>query len=223
MLNIAENLKTTTDRIADACAAAGRAPADVVLVAVSKRQPDDRLRAAYEAGHRDFGENYVQELNRKRALVPDDARWHLIGHLQTNKAKQAAGAYLIHTVDSLRVAAALQKAAAAQQVEQKVLIEVNLAREDSKAGVEPGAVADIAEQVEAMDHLQLDGLMCIPPAGDGKRFFAELRQLRERTEAQLNKSLPHLSMGMSADYIDAIAEGATIVRVGTAIFGPRDR
>ncbi len=222
MLNIAENLRTTLDRIAAACRSAGRAPQEVTLVAVSKRQPDDRLLAAYEAGQRDFGENYVQELNRKRVLLPDDARWHLIGHLQTNKAKQAAGAYLVHTVDSPRVATALEKAAAAQRVEQRVLIEVNLAQEASKAGIPPDDVVNVVQQVDAMANLRLEGLMCIPPAGDGKKYFAELRALRDRIQSQRAAPLSQLSMGMSADYVDAIAEGATIVRVGTAIFGQRE-
>ncbi|MEO1338938.1 MAG: YggS family pyridoxal phosphate-dependent enzyme, partial [Myxococcota bacterium] len=132
MLSIADNLAATHQRMADACAAVGRSPDEVTLVAVSKRQPDERLLAAYEAGQRDFGENYVQELLRKRALLPEDARWHLIGHLQTNKAKQVIGAHLIHTVDSIKVANALEKSASVQNITQDVLIEVNLAGEASK-------------------------------------------------------------------------------------------
>ncbi|MEL7369665.1 MAG: YggS family pyridoxal phosphate-dependent enzyme [Myxococcota bacterium] len=221
MLSIADNLTATRQRMADACAAVGRSPDEVTLVAVSKRQPDERLLAAYEAGQRDFGENYVQELLRKRALLPEDARWHLIGHLQTNKAKQVIGAHLIHTVDSIKVANALEKSASAQNITQDVLIEVNLAGEASKAGVAPDALFPIIELIEGHAHLRLRGLMCIPPVGDGKRYFSMLRAQRDALQTRLGRDLDQLSMGMSSDYADAIAEGATIVRVGTAIFGAR--
>lgn len=219
MLNISDNLDSILGRIADACARVGRSPEEVTLVAVSKRQPDERLTAAYEAGHRDFGENFVQELVRKRALLPEDARWHLIGHLQTNKAKQAVGVAFIHTVDSRKVALAIDKAARARSLIQPVLIELNLAGEDSKAGLPPSALAELAAEVQAMGNLQLQGLMCIPPAGEGRPYFAQLRGLREELGGAA--VLPHLSMGMSDDFEDAIAEGATLVRVGTAVFGPR--
>ena len=221
MLDIAENLAAVRERMAQACRDAGRAPDAVTLIAVSKRQPDDRLVAAYEAGQRDFGENFVQELVRKRAILPTDARWHLIGHLQTNKAKQAVGAHLIHTVDSMRVAKALDKAAAATNAVQRVLIEVNLAAEPSKAGVAPDDVFGLADDVRGLSHVQLEGLMAIPPIGEGRRHFAALRSLKAKMAADGSGELSQLSMGMSADYPDAIAEGSTIVRVGTAIFGAR--
>ena len=219
MLSISENLSSVKARIADACARAGRAPTDVTLIAVSKRQPDERLMAAYEAGQRDFGENYVQELVRKRELLPSDARWHLIGHLQTNKARFAVGSHLIHTVDSERVARALQKAASAADVVQDVLVEVNLAGEESKAGIMPLDVPGLVERVESHGHLRLKGLMCIPPVDEGRKYFSALRTMREKVLPSSPSA--HLSMGMSSDYEDAIVEGATLVRVGTAIFGPR--
>ena len=222
MLTVAENLNAIRAQIEQACERAGRAVDEVTLVAVSKRQPDDRLVAAYEAGQRDFGENYVQELNRKRALLPADARWHLIGHLQTNKAKQAVGADLIHTVDSSRVAKALHKAAASQELRQRVLIEVNLAQEESKAGLSPDEVPALADEIEALPSLMLEGLMCIPPVGEGAEYFSALRSLRERIQVESSTKLLHLSMGMSADFVEAIASGSTIVRVGTAIFGTRN-
>lgn len=225
MLTIAKNLAAVRDRIAAACAKSGRSPDEVTLVAVSKRQPDESLAAAYEAGHRDYGENYVQELVRKRALLPADARWHLIGHLQTNKAKQVVGAHLIHTVDSVKVARALDKAAANIQTVQAVLLEVNLADEMSKAGLRQEDVPEVVSELESFENLRLDGLMCIPPVGDGRRYFPQLRALKDRLHAQPGiygrDSMTHLSMGMSADYEEAIVEGATIVRVGTAIFGAR--
>ncbi len=194
----------------------------MTLIAVSKRQPDDRLLAAYEAGHRDFGENYVQELVRKRELLPEDARWHLIGHLQTNKAKHAVGAHLIHTVDSARVARALDRAADVVGLRQPVLIEVNLADESSKAGAAPSEVSELVKEIKACRSLALHGLMCIPPIGEGRPYFAALRELR-RTLSDSDFSDPHhLSMGMSGDFEAAVEEGATIVRVGTSIFGERE-
>ena len=222
MLTVAENLAATQSMIEQACRRAGRAADEVTLVAVSKRQPDEKLIAAYKAGHRDFGENYVQELNRKRGLLPPDARWHLIGHLQTNKAKHAVGADLIHTVDSSRVAKALHKAATVQERRQSILIEVNLADEASKAGVSPADVPALVAEIEMMPNLSVEGLMCIPPVGEGARYFPRLRSLREQAQGESSSKLSHLSMGMSADYAEAIGAGSTIVRVGTAIFGARD-
>ncbi len=221
MLNVAENLRAIHARISEACERAGRSTDEVTLVAVSKRQPDEKLMAAYDAGHRDFGENYVQELVRKRDLLPADARWHLIGHLQTNKAKQAVGAHLIHTVDSFRVAKALQKTAVTHGVEQRVLIEVNVAGEASKAGASPNDVPSLVAEVEQLSHLRVEGLMCIPPVAEGVRYFSELKSLQESVMTYATSKLSHLSMGMSADYAEAIEAGSTIVRVGTAIFGER--
>lgn len=201
------------ERIARACAKAGRDPASVKLIAVSKLQPVEKLRAAAEAGQARFGENYAQELRDKSAGLPG-VEWHFIGALQTNKARIVVGrAALIHTCDRLALAQEISKRAAA---EQGVLLEVNVGREPQKAGVLPEDAAALLEQVRALPNLRCDGLMCIPPAeGDSRPYFRALRELASRLQ------LAELSMGMSADYETAIEEGATFVRVGTAIFGAR--
>lgn len=218
-MSVTENLQVVRARIAEACAASGRTKDAVRLVAVSKRQPDERLREAFEAGHRDFGENYVQEILRKMELLPE-ARWHMIGHVQTNKAKKLGGAAMVHTVDSAKVGRALARGVP-EGARLPVLIEVNVAEEATKAGVAPAQVVPLLEALAALEPLEPLGLMCIPPVGDGRRWFAALRRLVERARASTGLPLPELSMGMSADYEDAIAEGSTLVRVGTAIFGPR--
>jgi pyridoxal phosphate enzyme (YggS family) len=216
-MSVAENLARVKERIALACERAGRDPREVLLIAVSKRKPVELVRAALDAGQRDFGENYVQELLAKRAAVPG-ARWHAIGHVQRNKAKGAAEADVIHTIDSDRIADALEKAAS-KPID--VLIEVNLAGEPSKSGATEEEVPAIVDALGTKPHLSLVGLMCIPPASETRRCFAALRELRDRTAARAGIALPHLSMGMSADFEDAILEGATMVRIGTAIFGER--
>lgn len=222
MTDVAGHLARVRAKIEAACASAGRDPSEVTLVAVSKRQPDERLLAAYEAGQRDFGENYVQELERKRALLPPDARWHQIGHVQSNKAKKAAAsADLVHTLDSAKLARALDRGASAAGRRLEALIEVNLAGEAQKAGIAPGDVAGLLEACAELEALRITGLMCIPPAGDGPRWFGPLRELRERLRAGGFEGLHTLSMGMSADFEAAIDSGATLVRVGTAVFGAR--
>jgi PLP dependent protein len=216
-MSVAENLARVRAEIAEACRRAGRAPSEVLLVAVSKLQPDGLVREAFEAGQRDFGENYVQSLVARRALLPS-ARWHAIGHIQRNKAKGAVEADVIHSIDSIRIAEAIDKAAS-KKID--VLIEVNQAGEGSKSGAEERELIEIVEAIGSKPHLQLVGLMCIPPPEESRRWFAALRELRDRVSKQVGLPLPHLSMGMSADYQDAIAEGATMVRIGTAIFGER--
>jgi pyridoxal phosphate enzyme (YggS family) len=194
-------------------------PPAVTLVAVSKTQPPDAIREAYAAGQRDFGENYAQEWRAKAEQLGDlpDLVWHFIGSLQTNKAKYLAGAVRwVHTVDRLELARELSKRCAARGAALRVLLEVNVAREPQKAGCAPEEAARLADEVRRLPALELRGLMCIPPAeGDPRPHFAALRELA-RTLA-----LPDLSMGMSADWREAIAEGSTIVRIGTAIFGAR--
>jgi pyridoxal phosphate enzyme (YggS family) len=222
MSGVAARLAAVQAQIAAACRAAGRDPAEVQLVAVSKRQPDALLLEAYAAGQRDFGENYVQEMLRKQPLLPPDARWHLIGHVQTNKARGAAGADLVHTLDSARLASALAKAAEVQGRDLEVLLEVNLAGEAQKAGVAPEEAEALLLAAEATGWLRVNGLMCIPPEGEGPRHFAALRALRDTLQDRLKRPLPTLSMGMSGDFEAAIAAGATLVRVGTAIFGARE-
>jgi len=216
-MTVADNLLSVKERIADACRRAGRSAGEVALIAVSKMQPDELVLAAFEAGQREFGENYVQSLVSRRALLPE-ARWHAIGHVQRNKAKGAVEADVIHTIDSIRIAEALDKVAT-KKIE--VLIEVNLGGEAAKAGARVEELGAIADGLGPKSHLSLVGLMCIPPPEESRRYFAELRALRDRLSAQRGIPLPHLSMGMSADFEEAILEGATMVRVGTAVFGER--
>jgi pyridoxal phosphate enzyme (YggS family) len=216
-MTVAENLARVQEQIRDACRRAGRGPDEVTLIAVSKLQPDERVREAFAAGQRDFGENYVQGLVARKAMLPS-ARWHAIGHVQRNKAKGAVEADVIHTIDSIRIAEALEQAAA-KRID--VLVEVNLGGEASKSGAKVEEVPAIVEALGTKSRLSLVGFMCIPPPEESRRYFAALRGLRDRTAEETGLRLPHLSMGMSRDFEDAIAEGATMVRVGTAVFGER--
>ncbi len=203
----------------------GSIPAGVTLVAVSKTQPAEAVREAYAAGQRDFGENYAQEWREKAAALADlgGIVWHFIGALQTNKVKVLlkAGQPIVawvHTVDRLSLAEELSRRSAQGGVRTRVLIEVNVAGEGSKSGCAPGEAPGLAQCVARLPALELRGLMCIPPAeGDPRPHFAALRRLRDAMPSRL----PDLSMGMSGDYESAIAEGSTLVRVGTAIFGVR--
>ncbi len=198
-------------------------PPGVTLVAVSKTQAPEAIRAAYAAGQRDFGENYAQEWREKADALADlpDLVWHFIGSLQTNKVKYLAGRVgWVHTVDRLALAQELSRRSVARGATTRVLLEVNVAGEASKSGCAPGDVPALAHATASLPGLALRGLMCIPPAeGDPRPHFGALRALRD----SLGLPLPDLSMGMSGDYREAIAEGATIVRVGTAIFGARPR
>jgi hypothetical protein len=223
---IAARLAEVRARIADAAADAGRRPDSVVLVLAGKSQPPEALAAAQRAGARDFGENYVQEAVRKRGALShlSDVRWHLIGHLQTNKARLAVQTFhLIQTLDSERLARALARAAGDRTV--RVLVEVNVAAEASKSGVAPGEAEPLIDA--ARSELDVAGLMTIPPPttdlGRARSYFAELRELRDRLAAATGLALSELSMGMSDDFEAAIAEGATIVRIGRAVFGERAR
>lgn len=218
-MSVADGLAEVRERIERACARAGRSPGDVALVAVSKVHPASAVREAYEAGQRLFGENYVQELVDKAESLADlrDLRWHFIGHLQRNKVKQVLGVgAVVETVDSARLAIEIDKRASAPV---EVLLQVNVAGEAQKSGCDAGELAALIEEVRARPRLVLRGLMTIPPLGEepeaSRRFFARLRELGEE------HGLRELSMGMSADLEVAIEEGATIVRVGTAIFGAR--
>ena len=200
-----------------------RLPPRVTLVAVSKTHPPEAVREAYAAGQRDFGENYAQEWRDKAAALADlpDLVWHFVGSLQTNKVKLLLGAAppraaWVHTVDREELARELSRRAAARGARVKVLLEVNVAGEPQKAGCAPEEVPRLAAAVGALPGLELRGLMCIPPAeGDPRPHFRALRALRDRL------GLPDLSMGMTADWEAAVEEGATLVRVGTAIFGAR--
>jgi len=217
-VGVAENLARVGERIARACDRAKRDPASVKLVAVSKVQPVEAIREALEAGQRAFGENYAQELREKADAVVG-AEWHFLGALQTNKVKMVVGKVaLLHTCDRPSLAQELNKRAAALATVQRVLVEVNLAEEPQKGGIAPSALASFVDEIGRLSALRCEGLMCIPPAEDDPRpHFRRLRELRD------GLGLAELSMGMSADYETAIEEGATIVRVGTAIFGERLR
>jgi hypothetical protein len=211
-------------RVDAACARAGRDPAEVTIIAVSKTQPAEAVLAAAAAGARDFGENYAQELAAKRAAcAAADVRWHFIGRLQRNKAKLVAGQVaLVHAVDSVELAAELGKRSPAVQ---PVLLAVNLAGEATKGGVPEADAPALAREIAGVANVRLDGLMTMPPPSDdpeaSRPYFDALRALRDRLAAQLGAPLPVLSMGMSGDFEVAIACGATHVRVGTAIFGAR--
>lgn len=211
--------RATRAAVDDACRAAGRDPAEVTLVAVSKLHPAAAVDAAVTAGATDVGENYVQELLAKQAAVTTAPRWHFIGHLQRNKARAIAGKVaLVHAVDSLALALELGKRATALQ---PVLLAVNVAGESTKSGVALADAPAAAAAIAAVANLRLDGFMTMPPPdADPRPHFAALRELRDRLRTP-SLPLPHLSMGMSADFEIAIAEGATLVRIGTAIFGAR--
>ncbi len=224
---IADGLAGVRERIARAEQAAGRPPGSVRLIAVSKKMPAEDVRAAMAAGQRMFGENYGQELRDKRAALagdPQPPEWHFIGPLQTNKVKYVAGQVtMVHTIDSI----ALLEAFEARGVAQTCLVQVNVAGEAQKRGVAPDALPALLDRFATAVHVQCAGFMLIPPFTDepaaARPHFAALRALRDREAARPrpNVELRELSMGMSGDFEHAIAEGATLVRVGTAIFGGR--
>ena len=217
-MGVREGLDDVRERIARACARAGRAADSVRLIAVSKTKPIGSLREAVAAGQRAFGENYAQELREKADALPG-CEWHFVGALQTNKVKLVVGrAALVHTCDRVALAQELGKRARSAGLTQRVLLEVNVGEEPQKAGALPSAVPALRDQVRAIDGLACEGLMCIPPAeGDPRPHFRRLRELGQ------GLGLRELSMGMTADFDIAIEEGATLVRVGTAIVGERAR
>jgi PLP dependent protein len=216
--DVGARLHVVRERIRDAAARAGRDPSEIELVAVSKRHGIPAIRAAYAAGQRDFGENYAQELAEKADALVDlpDLRFHFIGHLQRNRAKLvAARVAMVHTVDSVELAKALERRT--EGTHPRLLIQVNVADEAQKSGVASDAVEALRDRILRETSLEVVGLMTIPPAeGDPRRYFDALADLARSLE------LPELSMGMSDDLEAAIAAGATLVRVGTAIFGARD-
>lgn len=225
---IRENLNTVTDKIKNAAAETGRKPEEVTLIAVSKTKPLAMIEEAYSCGCRDFGENKVQELCDKYELLPKDIRWHLIGHLQRNKVKYVVGkTCLIHSVDSLRLAEEIQKEAEKKQTDVDILIEVNMAGEESKFGVAPMEAESLVREVSKLPNIHIKGLMTIAPVvekpADNAIHFGNLKQLSvDINEKNIdNVSMNVLSMGMTGDYEQAIKDGATYVRVGTGIFGAR--
>ena len=224
MIDVAARWRATRAAVDAACAAAGRRPDEVTLVAVSKLHPVEALDAAIAAGATDLGENYVQELVAKQAAVKVQPRWHFIGHLQRNKARQLAGKVaLIHAVDSRELGVELGKRLPPGAI-QPVLVAVNVAGEATKSGVSPADAGALVAALAEVPGLRVDGLMTMPPPTDdpedARPHFAALRELRDRL-ATPAVPLPALSMGMSHDFAVAIACGATLVRIGTAIFGER--
>jgi pyridoxal phosphate enzyme (YggS family) len=226
---IRENLVRVRERIAAAASRSGRQPEEITLIGVSKTHPGESIRAAFAAGLRHFGENRVQEWEAKHAAVADlRAEWHLIGHLQSNKAARAARLFdSVDSIDDFPLAQRIDRACADRPASNplRVLIEVHLGGEETKSGVAPQGLLHLAEKVIALKGVNLAGLMCIPPflenADEVRPYFARLRELKSQLEVRLEKRLPVLSMGMSHDFEAAILEGATEVRVGTALFGTR--
>ena len=225
-MDFADNLKQVRQRIAAACDRAGRDPASVQLLAVTKSQPPEAVRAAAEAGLVLFGENKVQEAKAKIPLCPGKLRWHMIGHLQSNKCRDAVEWFeMIQSVDSLPLAEEINKRAEQAAKTIPILLEVNVVGEASKFGYPPQQMLAEFNRINALPRLEIHGLMTVPPyspvAERVRPVFQKLRELKSRCEQLLGAPLPHLSMGMSGDFEVAIEEGATFVRVGTALFGER--
>lgn len=226
---LADNYRQVLNNIQDACQAVGRDPKEVTLVAVSKTKPVEMLQQVYDAGARVFGENKVQEIMDKYDHLPGDIRWQMIGHLQRNKVKYIVDKVaMIHSVDSLRLAETIEKEAAKKAVIVPILIEVNVAQEESKFGLKPEEVLPFIEQIADFSHIQINGLMTIAPyvdnAEENREIFRELKKLSVDIAAKNinNVIMSVLSMGMTGDYMVAVQEGATMVRVGTGIFGARN-
>lgn len=226
---ITENLEQVRKNIDEACRMAGRDPKEVTLIAVSKTKPVSMLKEAYDAGARCFGENKVQEIMDKHPQLPEDIQWHMIGHLQRNKVKYIVDKVsMIHSVDSLRLAQTIEQEAAKHNVCVPVLLEVNVAQEESKFGLKMDEVLPLIETIADFPHIKVQGLMTIAPyvenAEDNRDFFLQLKKLSVDIEAKNinNVSMSVLSMGMTGDYQVAVQEGATMVRVGTGIFGERN-
>ena len=226
MTGIAERLQRVRDRISAACDRAGRDPGSVRLIAVSKTVPIAGVAEALAAGQTLFGENRVQEALAKMAEAGPGATWHLVGHLQKNKARHAIGAFaLIHGLDDRELAFELDRRAAARSTRQPVLVQANLSGEATKRGSDEDGLLPLLTAVADLPHLELRGLMIVPPPVDdpelSRPWFRRLKQLRDRAASLLGRPLPELSMGMTDDFEVAIEEGATMVRVGRAIFGER--
>jgi len=224
----AANVRAVQKQIEAACARAGRDPAAVTLLPVSKGQPPDAVRAVAELGLNLFGESKVQEAKAKIPMCPGHLRWHMIGHLQTNKCRDAVHFFeMIQSVDSLELAEEINKRAGQAAKTMPILLEVNIAGEASKFGYPPDRLLKELEQINALKRIEVQGLMTIAPwttePEKVRPLFRQLRELKERAEQCLQAPLPHLSMGMSGDFEVALEEGATFVRIGTALFGPRSQ
>ena len=223
-----DNIDIVAKNIQAACGRAGRESKDVTLIAVSKTKPVSAIMEAYEHGIREFGENKVQELTQKAEVLPKDIRWHMIGHLQRNKVKYVVGkAALIHSVDSVRLAEEISREAVKKQTKVSILIEVNIAGEDSKFGVSPGETEALIREIAKLPGIHIEGLMTIAPyvddAEENRQYFSALKQLSVDIKRKNidNVNMDVLSMGMTGDYMVAVEEGASYVRVGTGIFGER--
>jgi pyridoxal phosphate enzyme (YggS family) len=226
MESFADRLSRIQDAIASSAQRAGRSPEEVQLVAVSKTHPPEAVAEAVEAGQTLFGESRVQEARAKIPASPGRARWHFIGHLQRNKIRHALPLFeLFHGVDSLALAQELDAMAEAAGLFPRILLEVNVAGESTKHGFRPAQLREQLEQLLALERVQIDGLMTIAPfaleAEASRSHFVELRELRDKLQSEFRVPLPQLSMGMSGDFTVAVEEGATLVRVGTALFGRR--
>lgn len=228
-MSVCENYLAVEEKVKEACRRAGRSRDEVTLIAVSKTKPMSMIEELLPLGVVDFGENKVQELTAKEEALPSHIRWHMIGHLQRNKVKYIVDkAFLIHSVDSLRLAEAISQEAGKKNVTANILIEVNVAGEDSKFGVRPEETAALAETISKLPNISVKGLMTIAPfvenAEENREVFRNLRKLSVDIEEKKfnNVTMAVLSMGMTGDYEVAIEEGATMVRVGTGIFGERD-
>lgn len=226
---ISNNLNNIQEIITKACAESGRDVSEVTLIAVSKTKPAEMIKEAYDYGIRDFGENKVQEMCDKMEKLPKDIRWHMIGHLQRNKVKYIVGkTALIHSVDSLRLAEEISKEAVKKDVIVDILIEVNMAREETKFGFFEEEVPDVVSEISKLPNIKVRGLMTSAPYVDDFRenldVFHKIKQLSVDIQAKNidNISMDILSMGMSQDYLAAIAEGSTMIRLGTVIFGNRN-
>ena len=228
MSSVAENLERVRERIAQGATKAGRAVHEIELVVITKTHDAGRVREAIEAGQILFGESRVQEARVKISELPSNLRWHFVGHLQKNKIRHALPLFeLIHSVDSLSLAQEINRIAEEEGMHPRVLLEVNVAGEGSKFGFPPDKLRQDMEALLALPRLSIEGLMTIPPlareAEASREYFVDLRKLRDRLETEFQMKLPHLSMGMTNDFPVAVEEGATLVRVGTAIFGERSR
>jgi PLP dependent protein len=228
MSSIAENLERVRERISEAAKKSGRSVDDVELVAISKTHETARVREVTEAGQKLFGESRVQEARIKIPELPSNLRWHFVGHLQKNKIRHALPLFeLIHSIDSLALAQDVDRIAEEEGLHPRVLLEVNVAGEGSKFGFTPEKLREQMETLLALPRLSILGLMCIPPIAEeaeaSRKYFVELREQRNRLQTEFHVDLAQLSMGMTQDFAVAVEEGATLVRVGTAIFGDRSK
>ncbi|PYJ65184.1 MAG: YggS family pyridoxal phosphate-dependent enzyme [Verrucomicrobia bacterium] len=227
-MGVAENLERVRERIMQAAVKVGRSTSDIKLVAITKTHPAEKVREALSTGHTLFGESRVQEARAKIPELPSNLRWHFVGHLQKNKIRHALPLFeLFHGVDSLALAQEMNRIAADEGAHPSVLLEVNVAEEGSKFGFKDETLRAEMESLLALPRLSIEGLMCIPPLADepeaSRTFFVRLRELRDSLEKEFDLRLPCLSMGMTQDFWIAVEEGATLVRVGTAIFGERSK